>query len=638
MIKNQALLFVIALLLIPCASAILDSSSAVLDITFNMPVKFELEENGFLSSLEVKFVMLPIDDERQKIKFFNYNPLPEKIEQNTAVFLINEAEDIVLESNFVVETKADFVEISERILFPLQELDSSFYQYIVPSVRYDIDKDIEILAASLAEGKNDLFEVVVEISNWVNQNMDYDLSLVQKENLTASWVLKNRKGVCTEYTSLFVALMRSLGIPSREVSGIAFTDSDMFVEGWDFHSWAEVYFPNKGWVPFDPTYGQNGFLDAGHVKLGIDEEVGTNRNSFSWRGRGVKVMPGNTELEVKIVSVIESEKKSLLTVTKSFLEDIVSIGSYNILFVELKNNNPFYVSETMRVSNVEGLTFFSPQTKSVVVPPYDSITAPLVFKVNDLDEGFLYTFPLRFYMEKESFSSSFSASRNKVMIQEEDVLIFLDSDKKEYEKISCDYFDIVRKGEYLDLRCDSLGEGGLLCFDEQCETFGEYEELVLSIEKKNPGLFTKPLLFESSNTSAMTFISFLVIDKASLDLSGTKHTKISSPKQEVFINISLQKDSFDNPKNISLNIKHPHFEENFFIEEISEELVLVYSFPSNMLRRKENSLLINAIFFDSLGKEYSSQKIININVEGLSLLDEVSFFFRRIYFWFANLW
>src|ERR1700751_5158849 len=59
-------------------------------------------------------------------------------------------------------------------------------------------------------------------------------------------------------------LLRTLGIPSREVNGFLpgeYNDiaGDYIVRASDAHSWVEVYFPQAGWVTFDPTpaAGQN---------------------------------------------------------------------------------------------------------------------------------------------------------------------------------------------------------------------------------------------------------------------------------------------------------------------------------------------------------------------------------------------
>ncbi|GAB2591512.1 transglutaminase family protein [Spirosoma areae] len=61
-----------------------------------------------------------------------------------------------------------------------------------------------------------------------------------------------RKGSCRDYTTLFMAACRSLGIAARFVSGYLFGNPQ---QEHQLHAWAEVYLPGAGWRGFDPTEG-----------------------------------------------------------------------------------------------------------------------------------------------------------------------------------------------------------------------------------------------------------------------------------------------------------------------------------------------------------------------------------------------
>ncbi|AYV57144.1 transglutaminase family protein [Leptospira kmetyi] len=73
-------------------------------------------------------------------------------------------------------------------------------------------------------------------------------------------VLKNRKGVCQDFTHLSIAALRSLGIPCRYVSGYIETfppPGQKKLQGSDAsHAWFSVYSPGIGWVDYDPTNGK----------------------------------------------------------------------------------------------------------------------------------------------------------------------------------------------------------------------------------------------------------------------------------------------------------------------------------------------------------------------------------------------
>ncbi|MEM7032711.1 MAG: transglutaminaseTgpA domain-containing protein [Chloroflexota bacterium] len=75
-----------------------------------------------------------------------------------------------------------------------------------------------------------------------------------------TFLFRDQEGVCEQYVTALVVMARSLGIPARLVTGYgsgAYNQLTGYYEvrASDAHSWAEVYFPDHGWVPFDPTPG-----------------------------------------------------------------------------------------------------------------------------------------------------------------------------------------------------------------------------------------------------------------------------------------------------------------------------------------------------------------------------------------------
>jgi transglutaminase-like putative cysteine protease len=67
-----------------------------------------------------------------------------------------------------------------------------------------------------------------------------------------------RQGYCDYYASAMVVLVRAAGVPARLAVGYAsgtynLNSNRFVVTEADAHSWVEVYFPNIGWVPFEPT-------------------------------------------------------------------------------------------------------------------------------------------------------------------------------------------------------------------------------------------------------------------------------------------------------------------------------------------------------------------------------------------------
>jgi len=120
------------------------------------------------------------------------------------------------------------------------------------------------LAAQIAEGNNNPYDIVIAITNYLRSNIEYVESvpsLPNNQDLVDWFLFDVRQGFCNYYASAEVVLLRSLGIPARLAVGYAQGESqeinDIYVvRQRDAHAWPEVYFPNIGWVEFEPTTAQ----------------------------------------------------------------------------------------------------------------------------------------------------------------------------------------------------------------------------------------------------------------------------------------------------------------------------------------------------------------------------------------------
>lgn len=75
-----------------------------------------------------------------------------------------------------------------------------------------------------------------------------------------TFLFEDRRGICEMFASAHVVMLRSLGIPARLAAGYGAGEYNALsgyytVRMNNAHAWVEVYFPEFGWVPFDPTPG-----------------------------------------------------------------------------------------------------------------------------------------------------------------------------------------------------------------------------------------------------------------------------------------------------------------------------------------------------------------------------------------------
>ncbi|MGL4649134.1 MAG: transglutaminase-like domain-containing protein, partial [Caldilineaceae bacterium] len=75
----------------------------------------------------------------------------------------------------------------------------------------------------------------------------------------ADWFLFDlQRGYCDYFATAFVVMARSIGLPARFVVGYAPGNWTPYEQAWQVtaaqsHAWAEVYLPEIGWIPFEPT-------------------------------------------------------------------------------------------------------------------------------------------------------------------------------------------------------------------------------------------------------------------------------------------------------------------------------------------------------------------------------------------------
>jgi transglutaminase-like putative cysteine protease len=120
------------------------------------------------------------------------------------------------------------------------------------------------LAESLAAGKETPYDIVAAVTDYLRDNIEYTETvppLPLDQDLVDWFLFDIEQGFCNYYASAEVILLRAVGIPARMAVGYAEgepleTNNQYVVRQRDSHSWPEVYFPEIGWVEFEPTVSQ----------------------------------------------------------------------------------------------------------------------------------------------------------------------------------------------------------------------------------------------------------------------------------------------------------------------------------------------------------------------------------------------
>ena len=134
-----------------------------------------------------------------------------------------------------------------------------------------LDPRIPELAKEITKNARAPFDKALAIESYLRNRFTYTLNLAGKpgDDPLAHFLFETRAGHCEYFASAMTIMLRTLGIPSREVNGFLpgeYNDlgGDYIVRASDAHSWVEVYFPGMDWQTFDPTpaapENETGFL------------------------------------------------------------------------------------------------------------------------------------------------------------------------------------------------------------------------------------------------------------------------------------------------------------------------------------------------------------------------------------------
>jgi len=140
--------------------------------------------------------------------------------------------------------------------------------YLVDGSKYWIDDPtIANAVATVIGDETNCYRIARRLFDYLIDQMEYELSGGWN---VAPTVLARGNGSCSEYSFVYIALCRAAGLPARYAGSVAVRGDDASTDQ-VFHRWVEVYLPNYGWIPVDPSGGDQsrpadqaryfGFLD-----------------------------------------------------------------------------------------------------------------------------------------------------------------------------------------------------------------------------------------------------------------------------------------------------------------------------------------------------------------------------------------
>ena len=160
-----------------------------------------------------------------------------------------------------------YVGVSQPERFRQEELRQPVRQGDYPlEIRKDylqlpnVSSRLRSLAHELAAGAATPYDVARRVEAYLSGNLRYTLDLRHDSDLDPldDFLFSRKAGNCEYFAASMTVLLRVVGIPARVVNGFQrgeWNEVGQFyaVRQRDAHSWVEVFFPEVGWVTFDPS-------------------------------------------------------------------------------------------------------------------------------------------------------------------------------------------------------------------------------------------------------------------------------------------------------------------------------------------------------------------------------------------------
>jgi protein-glutamine gamma-glutamyltransferase len=123
-----------------------------------------------------------------------------------------------------------------------------------------LDIRISQLAEQITASSSNNYDKALAVEQYLRTHFGYTLQLnrTQPPDPMANFLFERKQGHCEYFASSMAVMLRTLLIPSRIVNGFRtgeFNDltGQYVIRASNAHSWVEAYFPEAGWISFDPT-------------------------------------------------------------------------------------------------------------------------------------------------------------------------------------------------------------------------------------------------------------------------------------------------------------------------------------------------------------------------------------------------
>ncbi|MEM4703273.1 MAG: transglutaminase-like domain-containing protein [Candidatus Pacearchaeota archaeon] len=475
---------------------------------------------------------------------------------------------------------------------------------------------------------NNTLKILYELAEYVRKSIYYSPSYSQPQK--ASWILENKIGVCSHYTALFIAFSRALGIPARYISGIAYSsDEQKFSE----HAWAEVYLENYGWIPYDVTFGQYGWLDSSHTLLKYGKDSAESSIEYKYRGIlnsekiniNAKITEKYGKIEIPFQISLNPYKKQ------------VAFDSYVPLEVQIENKNDFYFNLPIYLVTAPGVygettqvAFLEPGQKQKI---FFILRIPESTRLNECKYGCVATISVKdFFKNTATATIEISKHHQQITLEQAQDIINTNLQKTKFDFFCSPDKDIYYENESVQVRClvnSQKKESFDICLDGNCKKVIQENSSIVYFDVPVKGIICARIT-QNQELVQTTCLNINVTTQPKIEIENVKssYTKYGEPLK-IYINFSSN--NFLQGKIMLRNKKNEKiFEHDINISQGKNSIFLELS--SLKLKLGTNVLDVVILYHDErINFSGESKKTFSLYIEDVNILKKIWLMFKKLF-------
>lgn len=178
-------------------------------------------------------------------------------------------------------SKGDYQHLMQYNHEPVS-IPASLKRFLEPDRLVPIDGKMKELAEENASRRQGPVEIARALYDYVFNTLRYDKSGTGWGRGDALWACDAKRGNCTDFHSLYIAMMRAQKIPARFEIGFPLPADAREGKIPGYHCWAEFYLEGAGWVPVDISEAWKdksrrdyffGTLDVNRVQFSVGRDL-----------------------------------------------------------------------------------------------------------------------------------------------------------------------------------------------------------------------------------------------------------------------------------------------------------------------------------------------------------------------------